>query len=224
MELGFGEYALPFLLGRAVRENVASITLLEKLGFEPWLKTTGHGFDDLRYSILRRPDSPVANPARGVVLARTELSARFLQPADQMDFFMLEGNPNVLRYADGNLASYESAGDQIGVLRASAPYPAAELRVFAVSSARRPFVGTVALVQEPEAVEIGYRLLESCWGQGLGHPLARLALGVARQEYPDRKLVACCDLRNPASLRVLAGLGGHRLEDRAGHAHYEWVA
>ena len=152
------------------------------------------------------------------------LSARALQPADQMDFFMLEGNPNVLRYADGTLASYETAGSQIETLARSASSSAAQLRVLAVSSSQRVFLGTVALVQEAESVEIGYRLLESCWGQGLGLPLAQLALGVARQEYPNRNLVARCDLRNRASIRVLARLDGLRLEDRAGHARYEWVA
>ncbi len=224
VELGFGQFALPFLLGRAVKENVASIAILDKLGFEPWLKTSGHGFDDVRYSVLRRGDLPVANPAQGVILTHAELIARRLQQADQMDFFMLEGNPNVLRHADGTLASYESAGDQINALASSASSSAAELRVFAVSSSQHVFLGTVALVQEGESVEIGYRLLESCWGQGHGLPLAKLALEVARQEYPNRNIVARCDLRNQASLRVLARLDGVRLEDRAGHACYEWTA
>jgi RimJ/RimL family protein N-acetyltransferase len=224
VELAFGEYALPFLLGRAVKENHASIAILKKLRFEPWLKTSGHGFNDVRYSILRSGDLPAANPEQGVIMVHAGLRARALQPADQMDFFMLEGNPNVLLYADGTLASYETAGTQIETLARSASHSEAQLRVFAVSSSQRAFLGTVALVQEGESVEIGYRLLESCWGQGLGLPLAQLALGVARQEYPNRKLVACCDLRNQASIGVLARLDGLRLEDRAGHAHYEWGA
>jgi len=223
VEVAFGDYRLPYLLGRAVALNVASVAVLEKLGFEPWLKTSGHGFDDVRYSILRRPNLPIADPGRNVVFAHEELRARLLQPADQMDFFMLEGNPNVLRYADGSLMSYEEAGDQVTTLARSASSSAAELRVFAVSSGRHRFVGTVALVQQGADVEIGYRLLENCWGQKLGHPLAKLTLDLGRLEYPDRKLVACCDLRNPASLRVLAGLGGSRLKDRDGHAHYEWI-
>jgi ribosomal-protein-alanine N-acetyltransferase len=223
VELAFGEYRLPYLLGRAVALNVASIAVLEKLGFEPWLKTSGHGFDDVRYSILRSPGIPVADPDQDVISACANLRARLLQPADQMDFFMLEGNPNVLRYADGVLVSYEEAGDRIIELARTSSSREADLRVFAASSDRRAFVGTLALVPRGRDVEIGYRLLESRWGQGLGHSLAKLTLQLGRQEYPDRKLVARCDLRNPASLRVLSRLGGSRLNDSDGHASYEWV-
>lgn len=223
MDVAFDEYELPYLLGRAVALNVASIAVLEHLGFEPWLKTSGHGFDDVRYLILRRPDLPVADQELDVLLAHDELRARILQSADQMDFFMLEGNPNVLRHADGTLMSYDEAGNQIATHARNASSSAAELRVFAVSSDRHRFAGTVALVQQGRDVEIGYRLLETCWGQGLGSPLAKLAVGLGRQEYPDRKLIACCDLRNPVALRVLANAGGTRLDDHDGHVHYEWI-
>jgi RimJ/RimL family protein N-acetyltransferase len=216
--LAFGRHGLPYLLGRYVAENAASGTVLAKLGFEAWLRTTGHGFDDVRYTILRRPDAAVADPSIGVVCRVYGLVARLLQPADQMDFFLLEGNPNVLEYADGELIDYEQAGTAIERLQDSA----ADLRVFAASSAERPFVGTVATVVDSDGIEIGYRLLETCWGQGLGRPMAALALAVARELYPDRPIHARCDLRNPASLAVLDGLGGARRADEDGHAKWEW--
>ena len=177
--LGFGEYDLPYLLGRAVAANVASMTVLGKLGFEPWLRTSGHGYDDVRYTILRRPDAPQTDQSQDVVCGHGVLSARLLQPADQLDFFMLEGNPNVLRYADGELISYEEAGAAIERLRKAS---AEDLRVFAVSTPDRNFAGTVATLIADDRVEIGYRLLEACWGRGLGQPIARLALAVARQD------------------------------------------
>ena len=194
------------------------MTVLGKLGFEPWLRTSGHGYDDVRYSILRRPDAPVADVSVGVACSVGGLSARLLQPADQLDFFMLEGNPNVLEYADGELYSYEQAGDSIARLQD----PSAALRVWAVTSPDRPFVGTVATVVDDERIEIGYRLLEACWGQGLGHPLGQLARAVAKQEYPERVIFGRCDLRNTASMSVAEKLGGRRLPDADGHAEWEF--
>ena len=219
VDLAFGELDLPYLLGRAVAANVASMTVLGKLGFEPWLKTSGHGYDDVRYSILRRPDAPVADVRTAVVCSKGGLTARLLQPADQLDFFMLEGNANVLKYADGELVSYEEAGEAIERLRSSS---AQALRVWAVTSTALPFVGTVATVVEGDRIEIGYRLLEAVWGQGLGRPLAALALALARQEYPGRTIFARCDLRNAASMAVLGGLGGMRGADADGHAVWDW--
>jgi RimJ/RimL family protein N-acetyltransferase len=146
------------------------------------------------------------------------LTARLLQPADQLDFFMLEGNPNVLRYADGELISHQESGEAIERLRRLDD----DLRVYAVTAADHPFVGTVATVDEGESVEFGYRLLEACWGRGLGRMIAALALSVARQEYPDTRVYARCDLRNEPSLRVLGGLEGTRLPDAEGHAAWEW--
>jgi RimJ/RimL family protein N-acetyltransferase len=219
VDLAFGELGLPYLLGRAVAKNLASRAVLAKLGFEPWLKTTGHGYDDVRYTILRRPDAPVADVSAGVVCSREGLDARLLQPADQLDFFMLEGNPNVLEYADGELISYEQAADAITRLQDST----ADLRVFAVSAPDRPFIGTLATVLEGhDRVEIGYRLLEECWGRGYGHALGALALALARQEYPARTIFGRCDLRNLASLSVALRLGGRRLPDEDGHAVWEW--
>jgi RimJ/RimL family protein N-acetyltransferase len=167
---------------------------------------------------LRRPDAPVADVSAGVVCALDGLTARILQPADQLDVFMLEGNANVLRYADGELLSYEQAHGAIQRLRS----PEDDLRVYAVSTSDRPFVGTVATLDYGESIEIGYRLLESFWGQGLGRPIAALALALARQEYPNRRVFARCDLRNGASLAVLGGLEGLRLPDAEGHAVWEW--
>jgi RimJ/RimL family protein N-acetyltransferase len=216
--LAFGEFDLPYLLGRAVAANVASMTVLGRLGFEPWLKTKGHGYDDVRYSILRRQDAPSPDPSIGVACSVGDLTARVLQPADQLDFFMLEGNPNVLEYADGELYSYEQAGEAIERLQ----NPEADLQVWAVSSAERPFVGTVATVVDGERIEIGYRLLEACWGRGLGNPLGELALAVAKREYPGRTIFGRCNLRNAASMSVAEKLGGRRLADRDGHAEWEW--
>lgn len=218
VELAFESFGLPYLLGRYVAENAASGAVLAKLGFEPWLKTTGHGYDDVRYTILRRPDAPVADVSAGVVCSREGLDARLLQPADQLDFFMLEGNPNVLEYADGELISYKQAADAIARLQDST----ADLRVFAVSAPDRPFIGTVATVLEGGRIEIGYRLLEACWGRGFGHAISALSLAVARQEYPSRTLFGRCDLRNVASLSVALRLGGRRLPDEDGHAVWEW--
>lgn len=220
--LGFGTYRLPFLIGRAVAENMASCTVLERLGFEPWYRLADWGYDDVRYTVLRRPDAPTVDASLGEICREGDLRARFLQPEDQLDFYLLEGNPNILRYADGTRVDFDAAGRSIARLRQDGPRKDAKLRVFAVSDGTRPFLGTVALVRSGNAVEIGCRLLEAVHRQGLGRPLARLNLALARQEYPDRRIHARIDLRNEPSLRMVAGLGGRREPDADGHAHYVW--
>ena len=221
IDLAFERYALPFLLGRAVAENGASRAVLARLGFVDWLKTEADGFDDVRHALLPNPALPVADPEAGLIHSAQGLVARDLQPADQFDFFRLEGNPNVLRYADGELLGYEEAGTAIDRLRRAGSD--AELRVFAVTDSEGEFVGTVATVLEGDCTEIGYRILESRWGQGLGRPIARLALAVARALYPRRTVIARCDLRNRASLKVLEALDGVRHPDRDAHAHWTWL-
>lgn len=220
--LAFDAWRLPYLIGRAVSQNLASCTVLERLGFDPWYRAGGWGFDEIRYSVLPAPDRPRAEPDRDVVCRVGDLHARLLQPADQLDFFLLEGNPNTFRYADGDRIDYERAGPAIERLRRTAHDPDAELRVFAVSDTTRPFLGTVALVPEEDGVEIGCRLLESVQGQGLGRALTGLNLALARREYPERTAFARIDLRNDRSLRMVEGLGGEREEDRDGHAWYRW--
>lgn len=224
IQLAFEEYRLPYLLGRAAAANSRSHRVLEKLGFEPWHIRAETGATRVHYSILPAPGLPKPDALRDRICAAGKLHARLLHDADQLDYFMLEGNPNILRHADGELVDFAGAGRAIERHRASARDADAQLRVFAVGSEERHFVGTVATVREGDAVEIGYRLLESCQGRGLGRNIGSLALSLARQQYPGRALVAHCDLRNEASLRVLEGLGGERLADHEQHAHWRWRA
>jgi|GEM_PF-539498 len=224
VRVGFEEYSLPYLLGRAAAANNASLAILKKLGFQPWLIKPQHGVDDVHHSILPRPNAPTADPFADSICEHGPLRARILQPADQLDFFMLEGNPNVLRYADGELIDYQQAGTALARHMIDARSSDAELRVFAVSSLDRIFVGTVATVRDGPDIEIGYRLLESCQGHGLGRSIAALALAVARQEYARHRITACCDLRNQVSLKIADGLGGQRMPDHDGHAHWQWEA
>jgi RimJ/RimL family protein N-acetyltransferase len=94
--------------------------------------------------------------------------------------------------------------------------------VYAVSSPEQPFVGTVAIVLETDAMEIGFRLQESFWGQGLGRRIAALALAVARHEHPGRRVFARCDVGNVASLRSLESLGGTREADGHDKVRFSW--
>lgn len=222
--LAFGTFDLPWLLGRAVTDNVASCRALARLGFEPWRRTSGWGYDEIQYSVLRRPDAPVADIDRDILARVGTLSARALQPADQLDFFMLEANPAVLRYADGDSLDYEGAGHAIEGLGPAALDRAAPLRVLAVSDSTRPFLGTVALVPERDTVEIGFRLLETAQGRGLGRELLCLNLELAHEQYPDRDVTARVDLRNEPCLRTLAAADAPRLPDADAHAHYRWPA
>lgn len=46
---GFKTLHMDFIIGRVVRENTASVKVLEKLGMKYWKNDTCHGFEDARY-------------------------------------------------------------------------------------------------------------------------------------------------------------------------------
>lgn len=55
LNYGFTSLKLAEIIGRAARENVASIRVLEKLGFTYWKKAPCHGIEDAHYYKLLHP-------------------------------------------------------------------------------------------------------------------------------------------------------------------------
>ena len=56
LQYGFTALQLDEIVGRAAQENIASIRVLEKLGFSYWKKAPCHGIPDAHYYKLTRPN------------------------------------------------------------------------------------------------------------------------------------------------------------------------
>jgi RimJ/RimL family protein N-acetyltransferase len=67
--------------------------------------------------------------------------------------------------------------------------------------------GALIGVISDEACEIGYWLAEPFWGQGFGREAARAIADHAFEALNRTRLIACYELGNIASRRILAGLG-----------------
>lgn len=146
-----------------------------------------------------------------------DLIVRRLKESDLNGFHEMQSNPNVLRYATGKLQ--DKPGNHLELLRCIAAYDVTDnrFRIWAVeekSSGR--FVGTCAVVAADEFQlrgkklprpidEIGYRFLESEWGKGWGRQVADGLIDHCMLHLPSRTLIAQCDSRNTASVKILEG-------------------
>jgi RimJ/RimL family protein N-acetyltransferase len=62
MELGFGRFALPYIIGRVAKENTASVRVLIKLGMRYW-RTEACGHDPA--ALVYRSDGPYHRGQKG---------------------------------------------------------------------------------------------------------------------------------------------------------------
>jgi RimJ/RimL family protein N-acetyltransferase len=76
------------------------------------------------------------------------------------------------------------------------------------AGAEGPFVGCVgAVARGPRDVEMGFWLGAPYHGKSYGAEMARAILGLLREGFPERRIVAECPRENSASWRLLRRLG-----------------
>jgi RimJ/RimL family protein N-acetyltransferase len=64
-----------------------------------------------------------------------------------------------------------------------------------------------AALVEDDTLEIGYAIVESCWGRGHATDAVRALLGLAREVAGVKRVIAHTPFDRPASSRVLAKAG-----------------
>jgi ribosomal-protein-alanine N-acetyltransferase len=141
------------------------------------------------------------------IFSTPRLLVRELQTSDLLKFHELQGNKNVMQYASISGKGMNEAESEADLLSVIEKYtlPNNVLWVWAIiRKSNQDFVGTCALVHEGNAIyEIGYRLLESEWGNGFGKEVTNGLVDFAIDNWNSKRLIAVVDKRNIGSIKIL---------------------
>jgi RimJ/RimL family protein N-acetyltransferase len=144
------------------------------------------------------------------------LVLRAFSDGDLDAFAAMSADPQVMRF----IGNGETV-DRNGAWRTMAAFNGHwSMRGFGMWAIERrsdaAFVGRVGLYHPPywPALEAGWVLARSAWGQGYAREGARAALEFARRELPPQRLVSFIRPGNERSVRVAEALGA-RLEGRS---------
>jgi RimJ/RimL family protein N-acetyltransferase len=140
------------------------------------------------------------------VLQTLQLTLSPCCPSDRADFINLELDPEVMRFLNGGQAVDHDRIDPNATFlmpRGTEPY---------VWTARRTingaFVGWFCLWPESETLaELGYRLRQADWGQGLASEGALALINWGFRSCGYDKIVACTMAVNQGSRRVMEKIG-----------------
>ncbi|MBI3861229.1 MAG: GNAT family N-acetyltransferase [Planctomycetia bacterium] len=146
------------------------------------------------------------------ILETERLILREFDEDDAEAFFALGSDPEVIRYtADpgGGLKSLEQA---LEVLR---DRPIADYRKHGfgrwacIHKATGLVIGFAGLkyLEELQEVDLGYRFLPDCWGQGFATEASRSVMCFAREHLDRQQVIGLVVPEHTASIRVLEKLG-----------------
>ena len=138
-----------------------------------------------------------------MIFETEKLLVRNLVLKDLVPFHELENNPNVLRYADGEVKSYEENKKELYQLIEKYSNIDNDFWIYAIERINdKEFVGTVALISKDNFVEIGYRFLEKYWGNGYGYEICDATITYCK-DIGIKKLVGYVVNKNIASAKIL---------------------
>ena len=145
------------------------------------------------------------------MLLTERLVLRRWLPEDRSDFAVMNADPDVMRYMPRCLTRAESDA-WVDVIEAEFEQDGFGLCAVETRADGR-FVGMTGLNRVPfdasftPAVEIGWRLVPSCWGRGLATEAARAAIRHGFVEHGLEEVVAETAGINTPSRRVMERLG-----------------
>lgn len=138
-----------------------------------------------------------------MIFETQRLIVRKLILADLKAFHTLESNPNVLKYATGDVKSFEENKKELNNLIAKYNSINNDFWIYAiVRKLDKEFIGTVALVKDNLDDEIGYRFIEEYWGFGYASEICE-ALILYCKTIGIKKIIASVVDENIASAKVL---------------------
>lgn len=118
-------------------------------------------------------------------------------------FHKLESNPNVLKYATGEVKTLKENEIELKELISKYNMPLNNFWIYAiVKKSNSHFVGTVALVKDNEEDEIGYRFLEKYWKNGYGFEICKGLISYCRF-LGMKKIIGFVVDENIASAKIL---------------------
>ncbi len=142
-----------------------------------------------------------------MIFETERLIVRRLILDDLNEFHRLESNPNVLKYAEGNVKTRHQNKEELQDLINKYDVLNNDFWIYAIENKQNhKFIGTVALVKDNLDDEIGYRFLEQYWGNGYGLEICQGLISYCK-EIGLKKIIGYVVDANVASSKILKKCG-----------------
>ncbi|MDO9094387.1 MAG: GNAT family N-acetyltransferase [Rubrivivax sp.] len=142
-----------------------------------------------------------------VLIEGVRLRLKRALPDDAAALFALVDNAEVMRFMDWPRAASE-AETRLHLEDVARRWDAGtEHQYLIVAKACGAAVGSLSFRPHGHAVDFGYLMGRTFWGQGLGSEAASLLVGWLRRQASVIRIWATCDADNTRSAAVLAGAG-----------------
>lgn len=142
-----------------------------------------------------------------MIFETERLEVRHLKTEDIAGYYKLQSDPLVLKYATGEVDTYEGIKQNLKEVIDKYNVPNNDFWIYAVENKKNKiFLGTVALVKDENGDnEIGYRFIREYWGKGYGYEVCEgLISYVKKIKIP--KLISYVVNENIASAKILKRL------------------
>lgn len=138
-----------------------------------------------------------------MIFETERLLIRKLQLIDLTGFHELESNPNVLKFADGEVKTFHQNKKELLDLIAKYALFENDFWIYAIErKSDKQFLGTLAFVKNGKEDEIGYRFLEKFWKKGYGLELCKATVNYCKQ-LGLKKIIAYVVDKNIASVKII---------------------
>ncbi|WP_299835810.1 GNAT family N-acetyltransferase [uncultured Tenacibaculum sp.] len=142
-----------------------------------------------------------------MIFETERLEVRYLKIEDIEGYYKLQSDPLVLKYATGEIDTYEGIKQNLKEVIAKYTLPNNDFWIYAIEDKKtKMFLGTLALVKdEQNEDEIGYRFIREYWGNGYGYEICEGLIAYAKQ-IKITKLIGNVVNENVASAKILEKL------------------
>lgn len=132
---------------------------------------------------------------------------------DYDDYYHLSTNANVMKFVTGYaLDRHESDERVMDIL--NDPESIGYRGKYLIREAKTgKLIGLAKIEQYGREIEVGYRILEEYWGQGIATAITRRLINFSLFYLNTKTVCAFVDIRNHASIRVLEKAGMSRQEE-----------
>lgn len=142
-----------------------------------------------------------------MIFETERLLIRKLTRNDINGFYKLQSNPEVLKYALGEVESFEAIEKDMNSIINRYSIADNNFWIYAIENkVNKQFLGTVALIKDDKGDdEIGYRFIQEFWGKGYGFEVCK-GLVLHAKKLKVKKLIAYVIDENLASIKILEKL------------------
>lgn len=150
-----------------------------------------------------------------MVFETERLRVRLINQNDHERFYLLQGDPAVMRFIRPIKTREESDAALNEMLASGEPEEGGRWMVEEIEGGR--FVGTLAIIPVPydtTKIQLGYALLPGSWGKGYATELAMAGLDYFWKHSDRNEIYAITETPNLASQKVLLKAGFHLLLKR----------